>query len=54
MVMCRQKIDGNEKCREIADDFDHHADATVRCGVHHPMEHITGFTRSHQIQVPDQ
>ena len=19
----------------------------VQCGVHHPMEHITGFTRSH-------
>jgi hypothetical protein len=30
-----------------AGDFDCHADATVRCGVHRLMEHIPGFTRSH-------
>ena len=26
-----------------------HADAAVRHGVHHLMEHIQGFTRSHWI-----
>jgi hypothetical protein len=35
------------KCREIAGDFDHHADAVVRCGAHCPMEHILGLTRCH-------
>ncbi len=40
-------IDEDEKCRESAGDFDHHADAAVRCGAHRPMEHILGFTRSH-------
>ena len=34
------KIDDDKKCREIADDFDHHADATVQCGAHQPTEHI--------------
>jgi hypothetical protein len=45
--MCKQIIGNNEKCRQIAGDFDHHADAPMRCGAHHPMEHIQGFTRSH-------
>jgi hypothetical protein len=40
-------IDDDEKCRESADDFDHHADAAVQCRVHRPMENIPGFTRSH-------
>jgi hypothetical protein len=40
-------IDNNKKCRESAGDFDHHADAAVRCRAHCPMEHIPGFTRSH-------
>ena len=31
-------------------DFDCHADAAVRRGAHHPMEHIRGFTRSHWMQ----
>ncbi len=43
-------INDNKKCRESAGDFDHHVDAAVRCGAHHPMEHILGFTRSHWMQ----
>jgi hypothetical protein len=47
MVVGDNRNDNNEKCRESAGDFDHHADAAVQCGAHHPMEHIPGFTRSH-------
>jgi len=43
----QQRIGDNKKCRQIACDFDCHADAAVRCGAHPPMEHIPGFTRSH-------
>jgi hypothetical protein len=46
-VLCKQIISNDKKCRRIAGDFDHHADAAVQCGVHRPMEHIQGFTRSH-------
>ena len=35
----RQRINGNNKCRRIG--------AAVQCGVHHPMEHIQGFTESY-------
>jgi hypothetical protein len=45
--MCKQRIGNDGKCRQIAGDFDHHADAAVRCRAHRPMEHIQGFTRSH-------
>ena len=41
----KQKIGYDEKCRRIAGNFDHHADAAVRCGAHRPMEHIQGFTK---------
>jgi hypothetical protein len=44
------KIDDNENCRHIAGNFDHHVDAVVGCGVHHPMDHIQSFTRSHRPQ----
>jgi hypothetical protein len=49
MVVGNNGIDDDEKFRESAGDFDHHADAdaTVWCRVHCPMEHILGFTRSH-------
>ena len=43
----QQQIGNNQKCRQIAGDFDCHEDAVVRCGVHRPMEHIPGFTQSH-------
>jgi hypothetical protein len=45
--MCKQIIGDDEKCRQISGNFDHHADAAVQCGVHCPMEHIQGFTKSH-------
>jgi hypothetical protein len=40
----QQRINDNEKCRQIARDFDCHADAAVQRGLHRPMEHIQGFT----------
>jgi hypothetical protein len=43
----QQHINDNEKCRQIARNFDCHVDAAVRRGSHLPMEHIQGFTRSH-------
>ncbi len=43
----QQWIDDNEKCRQIAGDFDSHADAAVRPGAYRPMEHVQGFTGSH-------
>ena len=43
-IMCKQQIYNNEKCRQIADDFDCHADVAVQCGAHRLMEHILGFT----------
>jgi hypothetical protein len=45
--MCKQITGNNKKCRQIAGNFDHHANAAVRCGAHRPMEHIQSFTRSH-------
>ena len=45
--MCKQIIGDDEKCRQIAGDFDCHADVAIRCGAHCPMEHIRGFTQSH-------
>jgi len=46
-VGVQQWIVDNKTCRQIAGDFDSHADAVARCGAHRPMEHISGFTRSH-------
>ena len=46
-VSGQQRISNNNKCRRIAGNFDCHADAAVRRGVHRPIEHIQGFTRSH-------
>ena len=43
-IMCKQRIDDNNKCRQIDGNFDCHADATVQCGVHRLMKHIVGFT----------
>jgi hypothetical protein len=45
--MCKQIIGNDEKFRQIAGNFNHHADAAVQCGEHCPMEHIQSFTRSH-------
>jgi hypothetical protein len=46
----QQRINDNEKCRQIARNFDCHADVAVRRGAHRPMEHIRGFTQSHWMQ----
>ncbi len=47
MVVANNQIYDNKKCRQIAGNFDGHADAAVWCGTHRPMEHIPGFTRRH-------
>ncbi len=36
-----------QKWRQIAGDFDCHADAAEQCGMHRPIKHIQGFTQSH-------
>ena len=43
----QQWIGNNKKCRQIAGDFVCHADAAVRRGADHLMDHIQGFTQSH-------
>jgi hypothetical protein len=47
MVVGDNRIDNEKKCGETAGDFDHQVDAAAQCGVHCPIEHIPGFTRSH-------
>jgi hypothetical protein len=47
MVVANNEIEDNQKCRQIAGNFDGHVDAAVQCRMHRPMEHIPGFTRSH-------
>jgi len=42
----QQRNRSDKKCRQIDDDFDNHADAVVQFGVHRPMKHNQGFTRS--------
>jgi hypothetical protein len=42
-VVGNNGIEDNKKCKEIAGDFDHHADAVVQCGAHCLMEHIPGL-----------
>jgi hypothetical protein len=46
-VSWQQRIGNNKKCRQIAGNFDCHADAAVQRGAHCPIEHIQGFTQSH-------
>ena len=43
----QQQIGDNKKCRQIAGNFDCHTDAVVQHGVHLPIKHVQGFTRSH-------
>jgi hypothetical protein len=45
--VANNEIDNNKKQRQIAGDFDGHADAAVQCVAHCPIAHIQGFTRSH-------
>jgi hypothetical protein len=46
MVVAMNEINDGKKCRQIAGNFDCHADAVVQRGVHCPMEHIQAFPRS--------
>ncbi len=46
-VRGQQRIDNNEKCRQIAGNFDCHADTVLQRGAYCLMEIIQGFTRSH-------
>jgi len=39
------EINNDEKFRQIAGHFDHHADGAIQRRVHHPKEHISGFTQ---------
>jgi len=45
----QQQIGDNNNCWQIAGDFDCHADAGIQYGVHRPIEHVQGFTRSHSV-----
>jgi hypothetical protein len=47
MVVANNEIDGDKKSTSNAGEFDSHAGTVVRCGVHRPMERISGFMRSH-------
>jgi hypothetical protein len=38
-----------QKCWQIDANFDHHADAAVRCQTYRLMKHNQGFTRSQWI-----
>jgi hypothetical protein len=46
-VIGQQPIGDNEKCRQIAGDFNCHAGVAVQCGAHRSIEHISIITRSH-------
>jgi hypothetical protein len=46
-VSGQQQIGNNKKCRQIAGNFDCHADVAVWPRAHLPIEHIQGFTWSH-------
>ncbi len=51
MVMGDNKIDNANKCRQIAGNFDGHADAAVQYGAYHLIVHIQGFTWSHWMPL---
>jgi hypothetical protein len=34
-------------CTSVAANFDGLADMLVLCSVHHPMQHVQGYSRSH-------
>jgi hypothetical protein len=43
----QQQMGNNKICRQIAGDFDCHADVSEQRGVHCLIEHVHSFTRSH-------
>jgi hypothetical protein len=50
MVVANNEINDHKKFRQIAGNFDGHADVAVQYGMHRLTEHIPGFTRSHWMQ----
>ena len=47
MIVANNQIDNKKTYMSNAGNFNRHVDTVVQCGVHHPMVHIPGFTRSH-------
>jgi hypothetical protein len=47
MVVANNEINDDKKCRQIAGDFDCHADAAVQRGAHRPMKRSRGIMHSH-------
>jgi hypothetical protein len=45
-VVAKNKINDNKKCRQIAGNFDCHANAAVQRRAHCSMECIHGFMQS--------
>jgi hypothetical protein len=43
MVMGDNGINDYKKCRQINNDFDHHAARAIQRNAHRLMEHIHGF-----------
>ncbi len=51
MVVGNNELTTTKKGRQIAGDFDCHADVAVRRRAHRPMEHVQGFTGSHWMPL---
>jgi hypothetical protein len=49
--VANNEIDYDKKCRQIAGNFDGHADAAVQCMADCPIAHIQGFTRSNWMPL---
>ncbi len=47
MVMGKNGIDNYKKCKQIDDNFNHHAAKAIRRNAHRPIECIHGFMQSH-------
>jgi hypothetical protein len=47
MVMGNNGINNCKKCRQIGNNFDHHAAKAIWRDAHCPMERIRGFMQSH-------
>jgi hypothetical protein len=49
--VANNEINDNEKYRQIAGNYDGHADVVVQCVVHRPIAHIQCFSRSHWMPL---
>ncbi len=47
MVMGDNGIEDYKRCRQMGDNFDHHATGAIRHDAHRLMERIRGFMQSH-------